>query len=120
MDNFDLFVIARGKTALTQCFSIAFETQGVKARGWYEDPDYGFVFLWSTPSSKKGAYPLPVPLSAEAAANMAWEWLAQAPYPKEPDLDGSVSKGFNAYTNQGALGDYSILAVKPIWAHHHK
>ncbi len=116
MDNFELSVTTRGRDALGQCFDLAFFRE--QARSWYLDPSLGFVLLWKEDS--KGTHPLPTSLSADGAADLAWNWLAQTEYPERPSLDGSSVKGFNVYANKSILGEGSILAVKPVWALIHK
>lgn len=60
---------------------------------------------------------------AEMMANWVEMWLAnEANYPKEPDHDGSNTKGWRVYVNAwGVIPDYgSFVAVEPHWIMHGK
>lgn len=63
---------------------------------------------------------MPVALPADVAVHVAWEWLQHAKYPKQPDIDGDVTKGFRVYRNK-MEGDWrEVCAIEPTWAIHHK
>lgn len=83
------------------------------------------VLLWS-PVKAEGVHPLPFPMGHEAAADLLSRWFKQAEFGRQPDIDGSVSRGFRiqnslpAYWVDYELGPYVICHLMPEWAEHHK
>lgn len=63
--------------------------------------------------------PLPYPLTAESAPEFVAQWLAHAPYPVKPNIDGSVKMGWRVFN--GAWGHvhgqpFAFVAIAPTWA----
>jgi hypothetical protein len=74
------------------------------------------------PTGIEGPHMLPG-LSARALLPFVHEWLGGVHYPPEPDIDGSVSKGWRVFTTAWGhvLADaYGICAIQPCWALHGK
>lgn len=92
-----------------------------KTVGWREDTENNrLVFYW-VPSS--ASHPLPTPMQTYKLEGMITAWLAAADYGPEPDLDGSVSKGWRVYNEVwGSVGGdhMAFLAIEPVWLEYHK
>lgn len=78
--------------------------------------DGAMIFGWH--ESLKGSVPLPVPMTKEQVADLILGWLKSQPYPKEPDIDGHCSKGWQVY--QPRADFYETFAVRPYWMEYHK
>lgn len=134
MDNFRIDITCNNETALLKAFEIAF-TQ-YKAATHYvvrgdpptERADWSghpkgrrLIFMWS--DGVEDAVALPFKLDAVGACDFARRWLAEADYGKQPDHDGSNSKGWRVYNEAwGHVEDVrrAIVAVAPAWAMHGK
>lgn len=110
---------------LETCMKVAFgDVPGGKAEGWKTYTDEGnriLVLCWSEHSS--GMTPLPAPMNAEEAVVFVRSWLRSVPYPKEPDHDGSNSKGWRVYNEKWGHvrgGHYDFVAIEPTWLWHGK
>jgi len=61
----------------------------------------------------------PAPLSVEATANMAFEWLKSTDYGREPDHDGHNEKGWLLWNDSWGqiegCGYSSFLVIAPMW-----
>lgn len=90
--------------------------------------------LWADPKGSTPATPLLAPLkNAEAIAFQVQSWLSTVDYGREPDHDGSNTKGFritnhgpqmhdkdNAYFRGCPWDFYTLLTVQPFWNEYHK
>lgn len=122
MDNFILVLEASGREAFKKACNLAFMDNSTAAA--FNTSGNSFILYWH---DYAGTTALPYKMSEEAAEIMIWEWLTKhAKYPKEPDIDGSVSKGFlieaghdRLYKGQ-ELDRYAMLKVTAVWAEHHK
>lgn len=86
---------------------------------WYTiDEENGIVFYARQPSNPL-AVKLPFPLDAEGIADFARRWLPHADYPREPDTDGSTSRGWEADSGMhGCIADDygAVILIRPWWA----
>lgn len=117
---------------LRMAFKLAFAQNGhnTKAKYWTFDKKNGLVLHWYV--DEPNANTLPVPLDAEAAADLVWQWLTSSDDAKtvelegwfrDEDHDGSNSPGWRAYVgNWGHVSNYhgSIIAVTPAYLWHGK
>jgi hypothetical protein len=111
--------------ALRHAFKIAFLWHS-KAAAWAVSDGGSLIFYWS---ATEGTHPLPVPLDADGAADLAINWLKDQPitaFGREPDHDGDNKRGYRV-SNQGPAVNsgssrelYAILAVTPEWTEYHK
>lgn len=80
---------------------------------------HGMVLYWSAPDKDSAIQRFPFPMSFELLVLWLRDWLLSVEYPDEPDIDGSVKKGWRMY-NEGWThvdGDWRALcAVQPVWA----
>jgi hypothetical protein len=59
----------------------------------------------------------PQPIRAQQAADLAWEWLQQLPYP-EDEHDGATYEGWRVFNQQfGMVGGHwnAFIAIRPMW-----
>ncbi len=119
MDNFDVKVTAHTTRALELAVELVALRHG-SVTGWSERDEW-IVLFWSKPAGTNPNYhPFPRPLDSYDTAHMIAKWLEdKEPIDKHPDIDGSVSKGFQLKTQ--SLGwHYESLAVRAVWALHGK
>lgn len=123
MDNFKVHVVARSRQALVQTIKLGcMDHTNIEAWAEFKDKDGSewFVLYWHAPSVV-GANKFPTKLNADGIVPIVEAWLAEhSPTEKEPDLDGSVSHGFELKANFGDGWSYEVFRVRPIWAEHHK
>jgi len=109
----------------------------VTVRDWSITPKGALVFFWTRdPEWKHPMGSSPFAMDAQQATDFAVAWLNEQEYPKAPDTDGSVGKGFHLTTwadpefmwdgspkpgkketkwPHPAGSHYAMFAVKPIW-----
>lgn len=94
-----------------------------KVTHFFDHPDKGLIAFWTEGKiNEVPATPFPVPLAAEAFAEMAWQWLLAQPdskYQEYLDHDGDNGKGFKVYNEVwGRIGGNfkTMFAVLPVWA----
>ncbi len=118
---------------LRLAFRLAFAQEGrnTKSKYWTFDKKSGLILHWYVSDASK-ANILPVPLDAEASADLAWQWLKSSEEAKtvelngwfsDADHDGSNSLGWRAYVdNWGHVGGWTgtIIAVTPSYLWHGK
>lgn len=137
MDNFKIDITAKGEASLLKAIEIAFaHNGGGKVESYQvitvESSDYNglpkelngktaLVMRWTKDDklTVNGPVALPFKLDAAGAADFANRWLNEQDFGREPDMDGSVKKGWRLFT--GAWGhvcgdQYSVFAVAPAWA----
>ncbi len=81
-----------------------------------DEPVFTLILLWH---EERDAVPLPYPLELDEAASFVKGWLKRAPFPAEPDHDGSNGKGwrvFNEAWGHVAGHHYAFAAIQPAWA----
>ena len=125
MDNFRVHVVARSHQALTQAVKLGcMDHTNVEAWSELKDKDGSvwFVLYWHfNPIDAAGFNKFPTKLNADGIIPIVEAWLAEhSPTDPEPDLDGSVSHGFELKANFGSGWSYEIFRVRVIWAEHHK
>ena len=114
-DNFRVLVSARGDATFDAAFCLAFTSTQATA---YRIADGGsrLVLYWH---ADKDTVPLPFPMDISAAKAFARNWLSQATYGPEPDIDGDCKKGFTISTGDGwgqVDGSfYSIMEIRTTW-----
>lgn len=88
------------------------------AHGYAVDQERGWLVFMKYPNSP-GMTAFPAPLGADRCAEIAFDWLAAQPYPKEPDHDGSNKRGWLLWNDGWGSIDgfdyHSFLAVCPTW-----
>jgi hypothetical protein len=132
MDNRIFNINGRGKEMLLATLDLAFNQCGRKmaARAYIIDPKKGMVLLWH---ADKGSQSFPVPLSANAATEMVWEWLQSNPdieckdWDEDFDHNGHNTEGWRVFCeNWGHVSlapsysasdatRYAIVAIKPAY-----
>jgi hypothetical protein len=144
MSSFRIEVVSDTDEELRQAMSLAFRVHGGKV--WQQEATHYVIraaeveeppvhrssakrgeriaFFWTAPDSRVAdAIALPFKLDAEGAADFARRWLAEVEYPPEPDIDGSVKKGWRLYNEPWGHveGVYAgICAVTPVWSEYGK
>lgn len=117
MDNFIVVVEAYGSGALARAFGIFEFAMFSKAKSFSvqrcKDGDV-LSFWWCEPNAHVGRMPLLIEHNIEMMRVLAEQWLGQAAYPSEPDIDGDNEKGFRISNESCEEGE--ILQVTPVWA----
>ncbi len=88
---------------------------------WMEE-DGKLIFLWSGTS---GGNAFMVPHTREMLIPLIMSWLSKQDYGHEPDIDGSVSKGWRLRAAPLLLSDhparfYIQFMITPEWCEYHK
>ena len=119
MGNFKVHVIARSPEALRLAVGLACR-EAPKAVAWSRQGEW-FVLHWSHNQSKAGVSAFPVAHGLEEIVGLVTAWLGDnPPHEKEPDIDGSVSKGFELVVSRGDVWSCEMLRVRSVWALHGK
>lgn len=119
MDNFKIDVVCEGAERLKPALEIAF---GKHKATHYTVHNKALVFFWTEPKSIRKdvvVHVLPFSLTKEAAPAFVNEWLKQQDYGKEPDHDGSNSKGWRVFNESwGQVFNWweAFVAIEPVWA----
>lgn len=75
-----------------------------------------FVLFWTKHESMTA---FPTRLTMDRCAEIAFDWLKEADYGKQPDHDGDNEKGWLCFTEAwGHVAPYgwqAFIAVKPCW-----
>lgn len=124
MDNFHFDMTSSGAEKLKTAL-LLFDPPGRRVVGYSIGDAIALqrkrlVLHWH---ESQAATMLPFPMTLEQAAAFAVAWLEHADYGREPDHEGSNSKGFRLYCEGwGMIGsDFSAFAaVEPAWAMHGK
>ena len=128
-DNRVFNVNGESKETLEKAISLAFDlnSSNTKASHWIFLKDKGLVLLWT---ERPNSHKLPVPLSADQAANMAWDWLKSEDaktvtsdwhWDGDEDHDGHNDDGWRVYVEDyghvGHVGYGPICAIRPnkVW-----
>ena len=85
-----------------------------------DEPDR-LTFYWS--GSHAHVNPFPVEMDAQALTPVIEAWLKTAEPGLEPDIDGSIEKGWRIYKPTRSLADdsfYVVFCVEPVWLEYHK
>ena len=97
------------------------EVKTSNERGYRDDTTVTTMVLsWASNESlkKQGHHQLPVPLDSESSADLLKAWLKKADYPKPPNIDGDVVKGYRIFTDWSAHfsnNPYAFVAIQPAW-----
>jgi len=128
MDNFHFDMTSQGAEKLKVALGL-FDPPGRKVVGYsVGEVDYGggkglkrrLVLYWNDSAQ---ATKLPFPMTMEQAADFAAGWLEHADYGREPNHEGSNSKGWRLYCESWRMvgSDWcAFAAVEPAWALHGK
>ena len=124
MDNFQVKVVSYGDDHLEAAICLCLnENDRVQAWSINEDAPWQLcLFGWVSDSDKEKVTRLPSPMDRKTIIAFVKGWLREQSYLKEPDHDGSNSKGFTV-TNGAKDGWAShglVLTVEPCWAMHGK
>jgi hypothetical protein len=117
MDNFRVDVTARTDEALRLTLDLVMADRG-RVLGYRVGEAAGAPTLILYQYESKKMIPLP-PMGIEAASHFIRAWLADATYPPEPDIDGSVKKAWQIYNEDWGhvQGEFeAFMAVRPVWA----
>lgn len=116
-DNKKLHIEEEGYDLLVLALQIAFNSDSPCVG--YAVIENDLVFYWHVPSDRKEFVQLPFKMSYNQAAQFAFNWLSQVEYPKVPDVDGDVEKGWTVHRDEWGFvhnSSYAIVAVQPSWA----
>ena len=127
MDNKLLNLNGRTKKQFKIAMSFAFTDEydkALKAKSWSVSEENGLVIHYIFNKAKHT--PFPVPITADAAIEFAWEWLNSenrtdveySPWCGNLDHEGSNSKGWQVYLGEwGHVGgeSFAICAIKPAY-----
>ncbi len=124
MDNFHFDMTSLGAEKLKTALGL-FDPPGRKVVGYSvgDATTLGrkrLVLYWN---DSLAATKLPFPMTLEQAAAFAVGWLEHADYGREPDHEGSNSKGFRIYCEGWCMvgSDFAAFAaIEPAWAMHGK
>lgn len=140
MDNFRFDITARSPEALKLALEVAFELETTKpyVYGYLVEPapkesESAAGGEWGANKAKlrlvlfqyesKRATPLPYKMTFAQALSFVQGWLQNAEYGRQPDHDGSNSKGWRVYNEAwGHVSDdwAAFVAIEPVWALHGK
>jgi hypothetical protein len=116
-DNFHFDITG---APLEEALAIAFlGAAGGVAAAWRAEQGDGtprLILAWS--DQAEGFQPLPAAIDAAGAAPLIVKWLRDQDYGPEPDIDGSVAKGWRVYCDSWGKVDghaYSFVAIEPVW-----
>jgi len=122
MDNFKFHFVGHQIGNLKAALDLATARHNTIA-GWTKDEDW-LVLYWhgtTTNQGKTKINPFPSEMSAELIAGFIIGWLREnAPSEREPNIDGSVSRGYEISSKITDGWSYESFRVRPIWAMHHK
>lgn len=117
--NFQVHVVSNIELHMHAAMAMAFSGDK-KAVAWAVKN--GELHLYSAPENT--AFQLPFPMSYDLSAKFALEWLGslkEDQLDKQPDIDGSTSKGWCIDNQHTHIEDWKLLAkIKPIWLMYHK
>lgn len=92
-------------------------TESESAVGYAICKHKGRIVFFQYPSETMISFP--VALTMSRCAEITWDWLQVASYPKEPDHDGHNRKGwFCTNDGRGVIEHYgyrAMLAIEPHW-----
>lgn len=123
MDNFEVKVVSYGEDHLEDAICLCLNKKD-KVEAWAinpEKPNQLWLLQW-VGSSDKDVHPFPCKMDRKATIEFVKGWLREQDYGREPDHDGSNSKGFTV-TNGSTMNIWTmnrILTVEPSWAMHGK
>jgi hypothetical protein len=95
---------------------------------WNFSEKHGLIFYWK---HVEGSHKFPVPVTAESAALIVWDWLKTddpwkmqlSGWDADADHDGSNSRGWRVFVEDWGNVDrssYAIFAVTPAYMWHGK
>lgn len=120
MDNFSIDITCEGNTRLASALGIVFFDR-VTATHYKSEPATketpARLVLLSYLSG--GASELPFTLTTRNAPAFVMGWLAEQDMPPEPDVDGSVVRGWRVWCDPWGKIEHlegAFLAVSPVWA----
>jgi hypothetical protein len=131
-DNRIFNVNGKGLEHLKQTLALACALDSYQNRNridsWFFSKNHGLVFCWGKPANSSH---FPTAISAEQAADMAWQWLQTdeakkmecTGWDRDADHDGSNSLGWRVFVEDWghvAGSFYAIAAVRPAFMWHGK
>ena len=125
MDNHRIDLTWKGEERFKNILGLLAQAHGGRRKDknfthYSADPDYGLILYWADSSR---AEKLPGPMDAAQLVDFAWEWLQKQDFGKQPDHDGSNSKGWRIFNEAWGhvKGEWAAFcAIQPIWAMHGK
>lgn len=102
------------------------DDKNYQAKKWSPSTPAGrLIFHWANhKESKSDIFPIgPSTMQAIDLESMIVNWLKEADYGPQPDIDGSCRKGWRVYieTWNRINGDWTAaFAVEPVWLEFHK
>lgn len=124
MSNFEVVVEARSQEALLLALQLV-RLGNSAFVAWREaggsDAAKALELYWAKPPSPAPEVQMfMAPLDAAGVLSNVLQWLQTAVPPGvEPDIDGSVSKGFRLTARQSGWS-YVACRIEPVWALHGK
>lgn len=112
-----------GRDMLEECLRIAFAEYDNGATYWSSHNKKRLVLYWRDPSGVNGAVAFMGATGPGVVTPLVRQWLSNAEYPKEPNHDGSNSKGWRIFNEDWAQVDgepAAICAIEPAWLMHGK
>lgn len=91
-----------------------------KATHYAVTKTHGMTLYWI---KADGSLELPYAMEIDAVIPFVWNWLKNASYSEEPDMDGSVNKGYDIFNEQwGHVNKQyeAIMAIRPTWIEYGK
>ena len=136
MSFYQINVVSDDPQLLLHALTIAMSHSHVADKGcwgWGEHPEKGLI-LFAHPLSGRTkdlfpSNPFPTRLRLDQVVPMVKQWLSVQQYGREPDHDGSNSKGWHVFTESyggilltdGYQNSWeAICAIKPVWIEHGK
>lgn len=117
--NIQVHVVSNIELHMYAAMAMAFSGDK-KAAAWAVKN--GALHLYSAPEHT--AFSLPFPMSYDLSAKFALEWLGslkEDQLGKQPDIDGSTTKGWCIDNKHVHVDDWKLLAkIKPTWLLYHK
>lgn len=96
---------------LDKTLEIIFESDYTSVTGYKITPENELIFYWS--NTEKEIIPFPFKTKNEALKPIILGWLKETLYPKEPNIDGSIKKGWRI-CNFKYYG-CTLFTVEPKW-----
>ncbi len=80
------------------------------------------VLYWGVGDNDPNKTKFPYDFKLNQTLPFVMGWLENQDYGREPDIDGSCSKGWREFNSEGVTNGWGMASftVQPAWAYHHK